>query len=148
LGSAKDSGLPFRDSTSYSYESIRYWNHFVDLATIIWLAAFMISLLGSDLGFIIVDSNVLFLADTITLFALPIFIIDLVIKFYYFGHSKSFFKKHWVSIILVIPYFRIFKILRLVKVVGLVKFSRIPQAMKSVLNLVKMVYRVLNLKWR
>jgi hypothetical protein len=38
--------------------------------------------------------------------------------------------------------------LRLVKVVGLVKFSRIPQAMKSVLNLVKMVYRVLNLKWR
>ena len=148
MGSAIESGIPIRDGTSFRHGSIRYWNHFVDLITIVWLSAFMVSLSGSDLGFIMVDSNVLFLADTITLFALPIFIIDLVIKFYYFGHSKSFFKKHWVSIIMVIPYFRIFKILRLVKVVGLVKFSRIPQAMKSVLNLVKMVYRVLNLKWR
>ncbi len=144
MGSAKDSGLPFRDSTSYSYESIRYWNHFVDLATIIWLAAFMISLLGSDLGFIIIDSSILYLADTITLFILPIFIIDLMIKFYSFGHSKSFFKEHWISIIMVVPYFRIFKILKLVKVVGLIRFNRIPQAIKSILNLAKMIYKVLN----
>jgi hypothetical protein len=148
LGSARESGIPIRDGTSFRYESIRYWNHFVDLTTIVWLSAFMVSLLGSDLGFIIFDSSVLFLADTITLFALPIFIIDLVIKFYSFGHSKSFFKKHWISIIMVIPYFRIFKILRLVKVVGLLKFSRIPKAIKSVLNLAKMIYKVLKLKWR
>ncbi len=148
MGSARESGIPIRDGTSFRYESIRYWNHFVDLTTIVWLSAFMVSLLGSDLGFIIFDSSVLFLADTITLFALPIFIIDLVIKFYSFGHSKSFFKKHWISIIMVIPYFRIFKILRLVKVVGLLKFSRIPKAIKSVLNLAKMIYKVLKLKWR
>ena len=148
MGSVIESGIPIRDDTSFRHESIRYWNHFVDLITIIWLSAFMVSLLGSDLGFIIVDSNVLFLADTITLFALPIFIIDLVIKFYSFGHSKSFFKKHWISIIMVIPYFRIFKILRLVKVVGLLKFSRIPKAIKSVLNLAKMIYKVLKLKWQ
>jgi hypothetical protein len=148
LGSARESGIPIRDGTSFRYESIRYWNHFVDLTTIVWLSAFMVSLLGSDLGFIIFDSSVLFLADTITLFALPIFIIDLVIKFYSFGHSKSFFKKHWISIIMVIPYFRIFKILRLVKVVGLLKFSRIPKAIKSVLNLAKMIYKVLKLKWQ
>ncbi len=148
MGSARESGIPIRDGTSFRYESIRYWNHFVDLTTIVWLSAFMVSLLGSDLGFIIFDSSVLFLADTITLFALPIFIIDLVIKFYSFGHSKSFFKKHWISIIMVIPYFRIFKILRLVKVVGLLKFSRIPKAIKSVLNLAKMIYKVLKLKWQ
>lgn len=148
MGSAIESDIPIRDGTSFRHGSIRYWNHFVDLITIVWLSAFMVSLLGSDLGFIIVDSNVLFLADTITLFALPIFIIDLVIKFYYFGHSKSFFKKHWISIIMVIPYFRIFKILRLVKVVELLKFSRIPKAIKSVLNLAKMIYKVLKLKWQ
>ena len=148
MGSARESDLPFRDGPSYSYESIRYWNQFVDLITIIWLAAFMISLLGSDLGFIIVDSSILYLADTITLFTLPIFILDLMIKFYSFGHSKSFFKKHWVSIIMVVPYFRIFRILRLVKVVGLVKFSRIPQAIKSILNLAKIIYRFLNLSRR
>ncbi len=148
MGSARESGIPIRDGTSFRYESIRYWNHFVDLTTIVWLSAFMVSLLGSDLGFIIFDSSVLFLADTITLFALPIFIIDLVIKFYSFGHSKSFFKKHWISIIMVIPYFRIFKILRLVKVVELLKFSRIPKAIKSVLNLAKMIYKVLKLKWQ
>ena len=45
---------------------------------------------------------------------------------------------------MVVPYFRIFKILKLVKVVGLIRFNRIPQAIKSVLNLAKMIYKVLN----
>ena len=148
MGSARESDIPFQEGSPYSYESIRYWDHFVDLITVIWFAAFIISLLGSDVGIIIVDSSVLYLADTITLIALPIFILDLVIKFYSFGHSRSFFKKHWMSIIMVVPYFRIFKILRLVKVVGLVRFSRIPQAIKSVLNIVKIIYRVLNLNRR
>ena len=74
--------------------------------------------------------------DSITLFMLPFFVMDLMMKYYSLGHSKTFLKNHWLSILLVIPYFRVFKI---------AKLSQITQVSKPLVNMVKVIHKTMKL---
>ncbi len=132
----------------YRLDKIRFWNHFVDVISVIWVIAFIISLLASDMGFLIINSNLIFLLDTVTLFLLPIFFFDLIIKYYLTGHSRTFLKKHWMSILLVIPYFRVLKMLSFIRFIRIVQLSKIPKVTNSFIKILKVIHKTLNLKKR
>lgn len=148
MRSETELNIKIQEGKSYSLDQIRYWNHFVDVISVIWVIAFIISLLASDMGLLIINSNLIFLLDTLTLFLLPIFFFDLIIKFYLTGHSRTFFKKHWISILLVIPYFRVLKMLRFIRFIRIVQLSKIPQVTKSFIKILKVIHKTLNLKKR
>ncbi|MFQ6134927.1 MAG: hypothetical protein ACE5KU_03820, partial [Nitrososphaerales archaeon] len=126
-------------------ESVKYWRLFVDAVSLIWLAAFTTSLLAYYTEFITVSPAILYVTDAITLFTLPVFIADLALKYYRRDHSKAFFKKHWVDIISVVPYFRVLRVFSMVKILGLVRLGRIPRAWGVAVNAVRAVLRALRL---
>lgn len=148
MSSETELNVKIQESKFYSLDHIRYWNHFVDIISVIWVVAFMISLLASDMGLLIINNNIIFLLDTITLFLLPVFIFDLMIKYYLTGHSRTFLKKHWISILLVIPYFRVLKMLSFIKFIKIVQLSKIPKVTNSLLKILKLIHKTLNLKKR
>ena len=82
------------------------WRLFVDIATVVWLLLFVLMLLPGEqfegLG-----------VRTVSLALLAVFVADLGVTYHRSGERPThFLRTHWLDVLLVIPYFRIFRILR------------------------------------
>lgn len=141
----RSSELLVQEETSSGSESIRYWSLFVDAVSLIWLAAFTISLTAYYTELITVSPTVLYVTDAVTLSTLPVFIADLTLKYHRSDHSKAFFKKHWMDIILIVPYFRVLRALSLVKLMRLIRLSRIPHTWRAIVNVARALYKAIRL---
>ena len=92
--------------------SVLKWDYFVDIATVVWLALFV-------LGY----TNQLAAPDLILQTMLVIFVADLVVKYRREGNLKSFFRHRWIDILLVIPWFRAFRFLKFIRMLRLLRIS-------------------------
>ena len=108
---------PF-DSAGQSVVTMRgmWWDRFVDGATIGWLVIFVIGLTASTL-----------LHYNIQLILLGVFIVDLGVKYRREPNLRTFLRTRWTDILMVIPYFRIFRILKLVRLLRILKTARIAK---------------------
>jgi len=96
------------------------WDRFVDLVTIVWLGVFVVGELLSEYGPV---------CDCINLALLPVFAADLMVRYRRVGNLRKFLRKHWLDILIVIPYFRFLRLIRLAKVV---KATKITKPVKTV----------------
>ncbi len=128
------SELLVQEETVSSSESIRYWSHFVDAVSLIWLGAFTTSLVTYYTEIVTVSPSVLFVTDAITLFTLPVFVVDLTLKYRGADHSKAFFRNHWMDILLIVPYFRVLRALSLVKMLNFLRLSRILRTWRAIVQ--------------
>lgn len=104
----------------------RMWVWCVDCITIIWLLAFIcLSVVDSEV--------VVFICNVIVLLALPVFIVDLVLIYKKEVNFSTFIRRRWLDVILVIPYFRIFKILKFLKMAKVLKINKFVR-FKKILN--------------
>lgn len=145
LGSETRSEILTREGAKPSVGYLRHWRHFVDAASFVWLSAFAISLLSYSADFVTVAPTILEVTDTVSLLMLPIFVADLVLKYRLAGCSKTFFRNHWISVVAVVPYFRIFKILSVVRLASLTRFSAVPRVWSVLWNAAKAAYKALKL---
>lgn len=113
------------------------WTKLVDITTIVWISVFL-------LGFVIKDAIIKQVCNQFNFFLLPVFILDLYYLYKKTGKIKKFLKEKWLDILLVIPYFRIFRILRFTKVLRLIKIFKFTKARKTMI-LVKKSNRAINL---
>ena len=88
------------------------WDEFVDLVTVVWLFVFVIGLVYPDYSSV---------TDTINLGLLPVFIADLYVGYRRTGDLRTYIRKKWLDILLVIPFLRILRIIRIIRVVKTVK---------------------------
>jgi len=93
------------------------WDRFVDAITVIWLAIFFVDLTGPSTRF----------SDTLLLSMLPIYVFDLGVKYKRAENTKDFFQHHWLSILMVIPYFRILRTARMLRALRMIRFARIAR---------------------
>lgn len=96
------------------------WVIFVDVVTINWLVVFAVGLFTSNK----VTAEQ---CEFITLLLLPVFVIDLFILLKRADNYRTFIKQHWFDILIVIPYFRVFRLLkfaRVLRALRLIKFAR------------------------
>ncbi len=124
---------------------LRYWMLLVDIAAFVWLSAFIVSLLSYLDVFANVAPRILEVTDTITLLVLPLFAADLTLKYRLSKSPKKFLKKHWMSLIILLPYFRIFKVLSVLHVAGFARLGKIPRAWSALWYSIKAVYKFLKL---
>lgn len=97
------------------------WSNFVDIVTIIWLIIFIIGFFTSE--------QITHYCNILNMAILIVFITDLVILFIYFENRKKFIRKHWLDILMVIPYLRIFRIFRIFRVL---KFTRVLKTARTI----------------
>lgn len=145
MGSKSQSEILIQEETPARSDSLRYWKRLVDTASLIWLAAFLVSVFSYSAEFVTVTPAILNATDTITLLLLPIFIADLALKYRLSENSRTFLKKHWLAVIYVVPYFRIFKVLKFVRIAGIIRLNTLPRTWGVLLNAAKAVYRALRL---
>ncbi len=98
------------------------WNVFVDLVTVVWLFFFI-------LGF--VEPSLEELCGNINLGLLPIFVLDLVVRYRRVGNLKLFLRHHWFDIIIVIPYFRFLRVLRILRAARVARTVKAAKAVKT-----------------
>ena len=109
----------------------RNWTIFVDLITVIWLIAFFVGLLNRE-------TSITRYCNIINLAILPIFLTDLFFIYRETSSLKVFLKTKWLDILLVIPYFRIFRLLRFARVIRFLKvirFAKVSRGTKAVKKL-------------
>jgi len=94
-----------------------WWDRFIDLATVIWLALFIVGLVSSAL-----------IPGNVQLVLLAVFVADLGVKFHTDPDKRTFLRRRWTDILMVIPYFRIFRILKFVRLLRFLKTVRIAKA--------------------
>lgn len=122
---------------------MKTWTIFVDVVTILWLAAFAVGLITSS-------EITAVRCNFISLLLLPVFVADLYILFRQADNFRSFIKQRWFDILIVIPYFRLFRVLkfaRVLRVLKLVKMARllgITRAVKKTQRTANMVKRTDN----
>jgi len=131
-----------KDNVSESTKSFTYWKLFVDLVSVVWCGSFIFSIIDIFNNLIILNVELLYLADIVMMWALPIFIIDLVIKYFRYDKSIFFIKKHWIDILYVIPYFRVLRFLRIFKVLGLIRVSKVLKLVKVIINFPKALRKI------
>ena len=102
------------------------WTAFVNVATVVWLVLFGLSFAPSDW------STPPWI-DTLALGLLSVFVTDLGVTYYRARLAPvAFMRRHWFDVLLVIPYFRIFRILRVGRGLRLLKLFRTQKATKLV----------------
>ncbi len=94
------------------WESVLRWDYFVDIATVVWLTLFV-------LGY----TNQLAVPDLIIQSMLAIFVADLVVKYRREGNLKSFLRHRWTDIVLVMPWFRVFRLLTFIRMLRLPRIA-------------------------
>jgi hypothetical protein len=133
--------------------SSKHWRDFVDTASVVWIALFVIGFIAFDTNLFCLKEQHLFpkfLEESTELFCFksslvslpqeweqPLFILnwitwvvfafDLTLKYIHINNYKIFLRKHWFDIILVIPFFRmsgIYRFLILIRVLKLIKIVR------------------------
>ena len=94
------------------WESVLKWDYFVDIATVVWLALFVLRYTNQLAG-----------PDLIIQTMLAIFVADLVVKYRREGNLKSFLRHKWIDILLVIPWFRAFRLLKFIRMLRLLRVT-------------------------
>ena len=98
------------------------WILFVDIVTGIWLCMFILTFFLSE--------EIKRIFDIILLSMLFIYLIDLVF-IYKNSKRKNFFKDHWFDIVVVIPYFRLFRFLKFIRFLKMARISKGTKAIKG-----------------
>ncbi len=99
----------------------KQWRIFVDVATVVWLTLFVVALTPVSP----LDTK---LADRLGLGLLAVFVADLAVLYYRVNlPAVAFVRRHWLSILLVIPYFRIFRVLRAVRMLRVLRLLQQPR---------------------
>jgi voltage-gated potassium channel len=114
------------------------WVIFVDVVTINWLVVFAVGVFTSNE--VTADR-----CEFITLLLLPVFVIDLFVLLKRADNFRSFIKQHWFDILIVIPYFRVFRllkfarVLRALRLIKLARFLGITRAVRKTKRVTKTV---------
>jgi len=115
------------------------WDIFVDIVTIAWLILFVISFIELNP---VLNERI----DQILFWILPIFVMDLVVKYLRVREPKEFLRKHWLDILTTIPYFRFLRIARISRALRLVKVAKSVKATK-VIKTSKAIKSNKTIKW-
>ena len=91
------------------------WDRFVDAVTFVWLGVFALGIVGTR-------GQVL---DTVLLALLPIYVVDLVVQYRRVGSFKLFLRRHWLTILMTIPYLRVLRFARLVRALRFLRVARV-----------------------
>ena len=131
--------------------SSKHWRDFVDTASVVWIALFVIGFIAFDTNLFCLKEQHLFpkfLEESTELFCFesslvslpqeweqPLFILnwitwvvfafDLTLKYIHINNYKIFLRKHWFDIILVIPFFRMSGIYRFLILIRMLKLTKI-----------------------
>jgi hypothetical protein len=143
VSSEARSELLTQEGIKSSVGYLKYWKRLVDLASFIWVVSFIVSVLSYSSDLITVDPTILNVTDTLSLLMFPVFAADLAIEYRLTGCSKTFLRKNWLSMIAVVPYFRIFKILSVVRLTALIRLGALPRTWGVILNTLKAIYRIM-----
>ncbi len=100
----------------------KVWILFVDVVTVVWLAAFVTEWFSSST---LAQSR----CSLVTLWLLPVFVCDLIVLFRKEDDFKTFIKKRWFDVLLVIPYFRVFRIFRIVRMLKVLKILKLRRSL-------------------
>ena len=96
------------------------WDSFVDAVTLLWLGLFFadqVRLIGQ-------------VSETVLLALLPIYIADLVVQYRRVGQFRLFLRKHWLTILMTIPYLRVLRLVRLVRLLRVLKAVRVARIVR------------------
>ena len=91
------------------------WDAVVDVVTFVWLGVFAADVLV-PLGIV---------PDLLLLSVLPLTVADLAVQYRRVGNLKRFVKKHWLTILMTIPYLRVLRLLRLVRLLRMLRLLRV-----------------------
>ncbi|TET47794.1 ion transporter [candidate division TA06 bacterium] len=96
------------------------WNRVVDVATLVWLGVFVA-------GFL-VKGRATQVCGYVNIALLGVFVADLGVIYKTSENWRRFIKQHWLDILMVIPYLRVFRIFRIFR---LARFLRIAKVAKT-----------------
>ena len=103
---------------------IQKWSKFVDIVTITWLCIFVIGYFSMG--------KVANICNLLNIAILSVFIVDLILIYRKSDNWYNFLTKNWFNILMVVPYFRVFRIFRMFKVLRLFKFMKIIKVGKAI----------------
>ncbi len=91
------------------------WDYFVDVVTFIWLGVFVADI-ATQLGGA---------SEVVLLSLLPVYVADLAVQYRRAGNLRDFLRKHWLTILMTIPYLRVLRLLRLARLLRTLRLFRI-----------------------
>lgn len=94
------------------------WDKFVDFLSVVWVGVFVFGWVSPEWGGF---------CDNVNLGLLGVFVADLGVQYWRVRDWKRFLRHHWLTIFMVIPYFRVFRVLRLVKVLRMARLAKLPR---------------------
>ena len=98
------------------------WDRFVDTVTLAWLGIFV-----ADLTVAQHDALAVVLISV-----LPVYVLDLGVRYRRSGTLGRFVREHWFSILMVIPYLRVLRLFRLLRLLRLLRVLRIGRLLRIV----------------
>ena len=104
----------------------KWWDRGIDFTTFVWMILFAGSMMGIFGPW----------AEIAIWVTFPIFVLDLVVAYLRIRNFKLFLKKHWFTILITIPWLRVFRVARTLRVLRAaraakgVKGIRAAKAMK------------------
>jgi len=102
------------------------WNYLIDGITVLWLGIFITDLI-SPLG---EAGGVVMLAF------IPVYVADLGVQYRRVGNVRVFLRKHWITILMTVPYLRVLRLarfarlIRILRVLKVTKLGRWPGTLK------------------
>lgn len=95
------------------------WDRTIDAVTYAWLGVFTAQFFVSEP-----------ILDSFLIWSLPIYVVDLGVKYKRVGNVRTFLREHWVSILLTIPWLRVLRILRFLRLLRLIRVGRLGRILK------------------
>ena len=96
------------------------WSKFMDVVTITWIASVFVSFMPEYHHFM----------EQLVVFLLIFFAADFLILYFNSKGIKDFIRNEWFGILMVFPWFRVFRIVGLLKVLGITKIAKGSKALK------------------
>ena len=109
-----------RTTTARVIDRAPSWDRFVDVVTVLWIGLFAVDLATSYPGL-----------GTILFWCLPIYVMDLVVKYRRADGPVAFVKQYWFSILMTIPYLRVLRLLRLLRLLRVLRMARVGRVLKT-----------------
>jgi len=94
------------------------WETFLDLVTLVWFVVFGASLAGFSAGWL----------AWVTAAIGAVFVIDLVRMFFASKSLREFWRRAWLDLLLLVPFFRIFRVKRVARLFRIRRLSRLFRA--------------------
>lgn len=98
------------------------WTRLVDAITVFWLAVFVLGFFTSP--------GIARVCNILNIAILAVFAADLVLTYKDSDNRRTFLKRHWLDVLMIIPYFRIFRILRIARLLRVAKVVRVAKVAK------------------